>query len=88
MGSKDLMHLQGEGSGTAAAEELVAEEANEAAKEAPKAAAKKQKQRAKAPKQQRLSDATPTSEPASITRLQKQLGMGCRQCSSGSHQFP
>ena len=64
--------LQGKDSATAAAEELVAEEAQEAAKAAAKKA-KKQKQRAKAPNQQRLSGATPASEPASITRLQNQL---------------
>ena len=72
MGSEELLHLQGEGSAAAAAEELVAEEAKEAAKAAVKKA-KKQKQKAKARKQQTLSDATPTSEPASETSLQNQL---------------
>ena len=66
------MHLQGEGNASAAAEELVAEEAKEAAKAAAKKA-KKQKQKAKARKQQTLSDATPTSEAACETRLQCQL---------------
>ena len=55
-----FLHLQRESSGTAAAEQLVAEEAHEAAKAAAK---KAKKQKAKARKQQARSDATPASEP-------------------------
>ena len=63
------MHLQGQGSATAA-EELVAQEAKEAAKAA---AQKAKKQKAKARKQQTLSDATPASKPTSEPSLQDQL---------------
>lgn len=65
------MCLKGEGSATAAAEQLVAEEAKEAAKAAAKKA-KKQKQKAKAQKQQAPLDATPASEPAPEPGVQSQ----------------
>lgn len=62
--------MKGEGSATAAAEQLVAEEAKEAAKAAAKKA-KKQKQKAKARKQA-PTDATPASEPVPEPSLQSQ----------------
>lgn len=61
--------MQGEVTATAVAEQLVAEEADEAAKAA---ARKVKKQKAKARKQQARSDATAASEPSAAPSTQSQ----------------
>lgn len=63
------MHLQGEVPATAAAEQLLAEEADAAAKAAAK---RTKKQKAKARKQQALSEATSASEPSADLSLHTQ----------------
>ena len=65
-------HLQGEVTATAVAEELVAEEADEAAKAA---ARKAKKQKAKARKQQARSDATAASERSAAPSMQSEQDM-------------